>query len=192
MLVVNLLGEAGVGKSVTAAGLFYELSINGFKAEIIPEVAKGYAWESPKDADGKSFQHPIFSQQIFILGEQNRLLERVKGKRDIAIMECPLLLGAVYQPENYFKSFEALVLEQFNVYDNFNILLERSHKYDSAGRIQNEEESGIVRSKLKNFLDKHNIEYTRMRTHEKINTEILLKIRDLFFPGKELPYLKSK
>jgi nicotinamide riboside kinase len=186
MLVVNLLGEPGVGKSVTAAGLFYELSINGFKAEVIQEVAKGYAWETPKDKDGNSFEHPIFSQQIFILGEQNRLLERVNGKRDIAIMECPLILGAIYQPSDYFKSFEALVLEQFNAYNNFNILLERSHDYDHMGRMQNETQSLEVRNKLKDFLEKHNIPYIKMKTHEKINQEILIKIRDKFFPNQKL------
>lgn len=190
MLVVNLLGEPGVGKSVTAAGLFYELSINGFKAEIIPEVAKGYAWETPKDKHGNSYEHPIFSQQIFLLGEQNRLLERVKGKREIAIMECPLLLGAVYQPENYFKSFESLVLEQFHAYNNFNILLERNHDYDNDGRMQNETESNQVRNKLKSFLEKHNIPYINLRTHEKINQEILLKIRDKFFPEKQLTTIR--
>lgn len=190
MLVVNLLGEPGVGKSVTAAGLFYELSINGFKAEVIQEVAKGYAWETPKDKDGNSFEHPIFNQQIFILGEQNRLLERVKGKREIAIMECPLLLGAIYQPKDYFKSFEALVLEQFHAYNNFNILLERNHLYDNDGRMQNETQSADVRNKLKTFLETHNIPYVTMKTHEKINQEILIEIRNKFFPNRQLKTLE--
>jgi nicotinamide riboside kinase len=186
MLVINLLGEPGVGKSVTAAGLFYELSINGFRSEIIPEVAKGYAWETPKDAQGRALMHPIFTQQIFLLGEQNRMLERVKGKRDIAIMECPLVLTAIYQPENYFKSFEPLVLEQFNSYNNFNILLERNHDFDNDGRVHTEEESKEVRNKLKNFLDKHNIAYTTYLTHRGINKELVKKIRDQFFQEKKL------
>lgn len=183
MLVINLLGEPGVGKSVTAAGLFYELSINGFKSELITEIAKGYAWETPKDANGKSFPHPVFNQQIFLLGEQNRWLERVKGKRDIAIMECPLILTAIYQPENYFKSFEPLVIEQFNSYNNFNILLERNHDFDIHGRVHTEEESTEVRSKLKEFLLKHNIPHITLKTHSEINKEIVQYVRNNFFPN---------
>lgn len=186
MLVINLLGEPGVGKSVTASGLFYELSVNGFKSELITEVAKGYAWETPKDHTGKALAHPVFSQQIFLLGEQNRWLERVKGKRDIAIMECPLILTAIYQPENYFKSFESLVIEQFNAYNNFNILLERNHDFDVDGRVHTEEESKEVRSKLKDFLNKHQIPYITMKTHEEISKDIVKQIRDNFFPNHKL------
>lgn len=181
MLVINLLGEPGVGKSVTASGLFYELSINGFKTEVIPEVAKGYAWETPKDSNGQALPHPIFKQQIFLLGEQNRLLERVNGQRDIAIMECPLILTAIYQPRDYFKSFEPLVLEQFNFYNNFNILLERNHTFDNEGRVHTEEESKQVRNKLKDFLKKHNIPYISITTHRNVSQELSTIIQEKFF-----------
>jgi hypothetical protein len=186
MLVVNLLGEPGVGKSVTAAGLFFELSINNFKAEVIPEVAKGYAWETPKDAHGKSLMHPIFGQQIFLLGEQNRMLERVKGQREIAIMECPLLMGAIYKPENYFTHFTDLVLEQFHDYKNINIVLERSHNFDPQGRVHDELQSKEVRSKMFDFLNEHKIPYVTMRTNENIHRQIAKYIRDNYFPERSL------
>ena len=188
MLVINLLGEPGAGKSVTAAGLFYELSVNNFKAEIITEVAKGYAWETPKAENGKALPHPIFGQQIFLLGEQNRWLARVKGQREIAIMECPLLLSAIYQPENYFESFNSLVLEQFNDYNNFNILLERNHDFDNDGRVHTEDESKLVRSKLKDFLHLYNIPYISVKTHKEINKELVKKIRNEYFPDRQLNY----
>lgn len=186
MLVVNLLGEPGVGKSVTAAGVYYELSINRFKAEVIPEVAKGYAWETPKDKDGKSLIHPIFAQQIFILGEQNRMLERVKGQREVAIMECPLLMGAIYKAENYFSHFVPLVLEQFNSYKNLNIVLERNHQFDPAGRVHDEKQSIEVRAKMLDFLNEHNIPFVVMKTHENINRQIVKYIRDHHFPDRML------
>jgi hypothetical protein len=186
MLVVNLLGEPGVGKSVTAAGLFFELSINNFKSEVIPEVAKGYAWETPKDAQGKSLLHPIFGQQIFLLGEQNRMLERVKGQREIAIMECPLLMGAIYKPDNYFIHFTDLVLEQFHAYKNINIVLERAHNFDPQGRVHDESQSKEVRSKMFDFLNEHNIPYVTMRTNENIHRQIAKYIRDNFFPERSL------
>ncbi len=173
MLVLNLMGEPSVGKSSTAGGVFYELGVRGYKSEIITEVAKGFAWETPiHPKTGETFAHPIFGQQIYLLGEQNRLLERVVGKRQVAIMECPLIMTAIYQPDNYFKNFTPLVLEQFNVYNNFNILLERNHSFDNEGRVHNESESLHVRNKLKDFLKEHSIPYITLKTHPDINKEI--------------------
>lgn len=186
MLVLNLLGEPGVGKSVSAAGIFYEFSINKFKSEVIPEVAKGYAWETPKDSTGKALTHPIFSQQIFLLGEQNRMLERVMGQREIAIMECPLIMGAIYKPDNYFSNFVPLVLEQFNSYKNVNIVLERNHEFDPDGRVHDEPQSKAVKSKLINFLDINSLTYVKMKTHDNIHKQIVKYIRDNYFPERLL------
>lgn len=172
MIVINLLAEPGAGKSVTAAGLYYQLSINNYKAEVIPEVAKGYAWESVCDKNGDLIDNPIFKQQILLFGEQNRVLQRVYGKRDICIMECPLIMGIIYKDEPYFPSFEGLVLEQFREYNNFNIVLERSHSFDNIGRVHNENQSSLVKNKLLNYLEHNQIPYIKFKTHKKINEEI--------------------
>jgi hypothetical protein len=186
MLVVNLLGEPGVGKSTTASGVFYELSVNGFRSEIIPEVAKGYAWETPKDNNGKSLIHPIFGQQIFLLGEQNRYLERVIGQRDIAIMECPLIMTAIYKPEGYLESFDQLALEQFNVYNNINIVLERNHVFDPEGRVHDEQGALEVRNKLMKFLNDNKIPYVVIPTHRDVSKSIVKYIQENYFPNQEL------
>jgi nicotinamide riboside kinase len=186
MLVVNLLGEPGAGKSVTSAGLFFELSINGFKAELIHEVAKGYAWETPKDKNGNAMSHPIFEQQILLLGEQNRLLERVRGKRDIVITDSPLILPILYQPSNYLKGFDDITIEQFNRYNNFNILLERNHTFDGDGRVHDEEQSKTVKNSLKSLLAKHNIPYITLKTHANIHKEIMNIIQKEFCDGTKL------
>lgn len=179
MLVVNLFGEPGVGKSVTAAGLFYDLSVNNYRAEIVSEVVKGYAWETQYDKDGNQIVHPIFSQQIFILGKQNRWLQRLLDKREIAIMECPLIMTSIYAPENYLPSFESLVIEQMDRYDNYNIVLERNHKFDNQGRIHNEEQSLEIRQKMLDFLDKHHIKYDRFKTHPEVHKEISQKVMQI-------------
>ena len=40
IIVINLLGSPGAGKSTTAARLFYELKMKGVKCELITEYAK--------------------------------------------------------------------------------------------------------------------------------------------------------
>lgn len=187
MLVINLLGEPGVGKSSTSGGVFYELGVNNFRSEIVNEVAKGYAWETPKDpSTGKSLHHPIFGQQIFLLGEQNRWLERVNNQREIAIMECPLIMTAIYQPDNYLEGFTDLVLRQFNQYNNVNILIERNHKFDPEGRVHTEDDSKSVRGKLLTFMNEHNLPFVTVKTSRDINKKIVKYIQRTYFPERVL------
>ena len=49
-----------------------------------------------------------------------------------------------------------------------NFMLERSHDYDSSGRIESEEESEEVRAELKGFLYGFGIEYTKYNGLEDI------------------------
>lgn len=187
MLVINLLGEPGVGKSSTSGGVFYEFAVNNFRSEVVNEVAKGYAWETPKDpATGKALSHPIFGQQIFLLGEQNRWLERVNNQREIAIMECPLLMTAIYQPDNYLSHFTPLVLQQFKQYNNVNIIIQRNHKFDPEGRVHSEEDSQEVRSKLLDFMNEHNLPYVTVKTSRDINKKIVKYIQQNYFPDRQL------
>lgn len=188
MKVLNIMAEPGAGKSASSSGVYNQLAVNGFNVEIVNEVAKAFAWESPKNENGESVLHPIFSknQQIYFLGAQNRGLERVRDYVEIAVLECPLVLTAIYAPENYFKNFIPLVLEQYQDYENINILLRRNHYYNPNGRNQNETQSKQVRERLLNFLDSNNIEYVEMFTHDELDREIARYVQEVHFPEKKL------
>lgn len=45
MLVVNLFGTPGAGKSTGAAYIFSELKMRGINAELVIEFAKDKVWE---------------------------------------------------------------------------------------------------------------------------------------------------
>ena len=45
LTVVNLLAGAGCGKSVLAARLFAQMSIENFNVELVHESAKDFTWE---------------------------------------------------------------------------------------------------------------------------------------------------
>lgn len=48
MIVVNLFGAPGVGKSTGAARIFSNLKMAGINAELITEFAKDKVWEENK------------------------------------------------------------------------------------------------------------------------------------------------
>jgi len=48
MLVVNLFGAPGAGKSTGAAYIFSQLKMAGINAELVTEFAKDKVWEESK------------------------------------------------------------------------------------------------------------------------------------------------
>lgn len=178
MIVINLWGGPGAGKSTLAAGIFYQLKISGANVELITEYAKDMCYEERGN---------VLSDQNYIFAKQNRRLLRLLGKNiDFAVTDSPLPTGLLYTTDEYFTkfpSFESFVIESFNGYTNYNVVLNRVHKYSPVGRIQsNEEEAIVYDKKLDVLLTKHNIDHKRFSPYndlsENIATDILRKFLD--------------
>lgn len=135
MKVINLWGSPGAGKSTTAAGLFYKMKTAGYNVELVTEYVKDAVWDERTN---------LFKDQLYLLAQQNRRLERLRGKVDYAISDSPLLLVLAYSPKDYYNSFNGIVLDIWNSYDNYNYLLHRKHKYINEGRIHTETEANMI------------------------------------------------
>ena len=146
-IVVNLFAGPGVGKSTTAARIFAELKMHGVNCEMALEFAKDKVWE-------ESFK--TMDDQIYIFGKQFHKIWRLKDKVDVIICDSPLPISIVYDKENS-EAFHALIMEQFNKFDNYNVLLTRSGEYQKEGRIQTEEEAKEVDEIVKKVLKDYNI-----------------------------------
>jgi tRNA uridine 5-carbamoylmethylation protein Kti12 len=86
-LVVNLFGGPGCGKSTTSAGLFHDMKKKSLNVELVTEYAKELVWSDSISA---------MSDQLYLLANQNRRLDRLVGKVDYVITDAPLLLSAYY------------------------------------------------------------------------------------------------
>ncbi len=158
MKVINLFGSPGSGKSTNRAALFYAMKIAGYNIEEVTEYAKDVVWEE---------RFNIFSDQLYILGKQNRRLLRLKGKVEYVVTDSPVILGVCYMtPIPYEETLEKLIVEVFNSYDNINIFLNRNHSYQEIGRNQNEEESDILADQIKDLMIKYNISFVEMNSDE--------------------------
>ena len=73
MLIVNLYGAPGAGKSTGAAYVFSQLKMHGINAELVTEFAKDKVWEESK---------AVFQNQAYIFGKQYFRISRVQGKVD--------------------------------------------------------------------------------------------------------------
>ena len=61
MLLINLFGGPGAGKSTGAAYIFSQLKMAGVNAELVTEFAKDKVWEGNKE---------VFKNQAYIFGKQ--------------------------------------------------------------------------------------------------------------------------
>ena len=87
MLIVNLYGAPGAGKSTGAAYVFSQLKMRGINAELVTEFAKDKVWEESK---------AVFQNQAYIFGKQYFRISRVQDKVDVVITDSPILLSPFY------------------------------------------------------------------------------------------------
>jgi hypothetical protein len=171
--VVNLFGGPGIGKSTTAAGVFVILKLHNVECELVTEYAKDLVWEE---------RHKTFLDQQYIFAKQNHRLWRVADKVDVIVTDCPLILNIIYGERNAVTTevFNQNVVEVVSSFDNYNILLERTKKYNINGRNETEEEAKEVDKQVKGALEKHGISYNVVQGNfegiNKIATMVLEEI----------------
>ncbi len=131
--VINMFPGPGVGKSTTAAGLFFFMKCAGFRCELVTEFPKELEYEG---------RHEEMKNQLLILGEQERRQRRLLDKVDYVVTDSPLILGPTYSVDPVDKAAVAQAANMmFAKYDNVNIWLNRVKPYQQYGRRQTEEQA---------------------------------------------------
>ena len=102
----------------------------GYRVELVSEYAKDLTYEG-------SFG--VMRNQLTLLGEQDRRLQRLVGTVDVAITDSPILMGLVYAKDRYAAPwFRTAVEGAFDSYDNFNVFVHAVKPYQPWGRRQSE------------------------------------------------------
>ena len=152
MILVNLFGSPGTGKSTGAAYIFSQLKMRGVNAELVTEFAKDKVWEGSK---------AVFENQAYIFGKQYFRISRCADKVDVVITDSPLLLSLVYNTNPVLgEDFNNVVRKVVDSYDCANYLLVRTKAYNPVGRFQTEEESDKIADRIRELLDYEKIDYT--------------------------------
>ena len=152
MKVINLFAPPGTGKTATGQVLAGMLSIAHYRVELIPEFAK-FATFARNNA--------ALSDPIYMFSKQeNRLHVLKQAELDFVIMDGPLPIALLFQPEGYYAAYETLVMEVFKSFENVNFYLHRSDAvpYKPHGRNESADESVRLGARLKSTLSRHGVE----------------------------------
>jgi len=175
MYTINLIGAAGVGKSLNMSGLTYHMKKMGLNAENTPEFIKEMIYEESK--------LERFGGQLYILAEQNRRIARLQGKADFIITDCPLALIASYTKDsndNYIPGFEEMAVNLSKSYQSVNYFLRRNEEYDfeNENRFHTKEQSDKKSEEIYAFLKKHDIPFTVMMAGDDVVSNIIDDLLD--------------
>lgn len=174
--IINLFGGPGIGKSSIAAGLTYKLKKKHISCDNPYEFPKLLAWDNNGEA---------VKDQLYVLANQHRGITKSWGKVDYIISDSPILLSLIYRnyygSENsypqrlYGESFDIMVLDTFNQYDNTNIVLERSEEghHNEKERYQTLNMSKDLDSTIEKTLLKYNIPYHTVKVDDDTLNNIL-------------------
>ena len=172
--IVNIFGGPGIGKSSIASGITYKLKKSHISCDNPYEFPKLLAWDD---------NHSAIQDQLYVLANQHRGIVKSYGKVDYIVLDSPILLSLTYR--SYYKnndypaslygeSFDKMLLDVFNKYDNINIVLKRTDGvHNNDERYQNLEESIDLDKSIENSLIKNNIPYHLVKVGESTVDEIL-------------------
>ena len=182
MIVVNIFGVPGSGKSASAAYIFYKLKEAGINVELVTEFAKDLVWED---------NYKAISNQLYIAGNQYYRLSKLDGKVDVVVTDSPLMLQSVYYRWNSGSNpdmFDVIIYGLDKQYTNFNYILPIPKKVDPNGRVHTREDSINIYRLINEEFKKFNIEYTEKNIDVHSYNEIVEDILDYlkFELGKEM------
>lgn len=173
VIIVNLFGGPGTGKSTTAAGVFAKLKMQNINCELVQEFAKHVVWRQ---------NFTTLNNQLYIFAKQHDRLFHLKDKVDIIITDSPTIMGLTYTDfTKVSASFEKLVVDEYTREDqiNLNVFLNRVTSYDPVGRTQNEAEAKEKDVEIHSLLEKYNLPYVVMDADSNISNVLTEKIIEI-------------
>lgn len=158
MILINLFGSPGAGKSQGAAYIFSKLKMAGVNAELVTEFAKDKVWEGSK---------AVFENQAYIFGKQYFRISRCADKVDVIVTDSPLQLSIIYNKDPVLgENFNNMVENVADSFKSLNYMINRVKEYNPIGRHQTEAESDALAIEIKGMLQSRQYAYKEVDGNE--------------------------
>ena len=135
------------------------MKMRGHKVELVTEYAKDLTYEQDWE---------MLNKQELMYPNQLKRQRRLEGKVDFAITDSPLPLNIIYAREELKNDsqFNKLVLDGFNLFDNFNIMLMRVKPYNHYGRKETSDKAIDIDHECIHMLESLSTKYHWVRGDE--------------------------
>lgn len=173
--VVNLLGGSGIGKSTTAAGLYYKMKRKGLHVELVREYVKNWMWEE------RQIGH---YDQIYISAQQAKAEYTLYGKVDWIVTDSPIILAPIYEeyysPPGTIREYVLKFMKKAETagVEHINILLKRGDNFDTRGRRETLDEAIKVDNLIRKMLKDEKVPFIELDCPEGYRANEILKILD--------------
>jgi hypothetical protein len=138
MVLFNLCGGPGAGKTTLSYYLAYRLKKEGFRTELVGEAARGHIYKGPV---GKP-PAPLLENQVLLVGQQyERILRLRRHGVEVAVSDSPIVQCLLYcQDHPYFQNLKAVIQDIEPQLDAYSIFIHpREGCYDPESRTQKTE-----------------------------------------------------
>lgn len=157
MILINLCGGPGAGKTTLSYYLAYRLKSAGIRAELVGESAREH---HIYDSVPGTVAPPLLDNQVLLAGQQFERVKRLKRHGfEAAVCDSPIEQGLLYcQNADYFKNLKATIGNLVKEFEPlvFNVWVSpRPGSYDPESRVQRTEKEAraldkTVRKLMKN------------------------------------------
>lgn len=179
MIIINLFGDPGAGKSAGSAYIFSKLKLKGINAEMLTEHAKDNMLENANEAS---------KNQAYIFGKQYLKISRLEGKVDVVVTDAPLLHSVLYNDSPLLgKDFNKVVRNVFDSYNNWNYFVFRNKSYNISGRTQIQEQSNKLSYSFRSKLCSLSVPHQQIKGNEDDYDKIVNRVLQEIDTKKHIP-----
>lgn len=137
MLLVNLAGGPGAGKTTLAYYLTYRLKKAGVRAEFVGEAARELIYNNTPGHPAP----PLLDNQVLVTGMQyERYLRLKRHGFQVAVSDSPIVQGMLYCTAAYKYALNSVTRALEDEFEVINIFINRRPGcYDPESRVQRTE-----------------------------------------------------
>lgn len=140
MILINLCGGPGAGKTTLSYYLAYRLKKAGIRTELVGEAAReNHIYAMP---EGETVAPALLDNQILLAGQQTERVMRLKRHGfEVAVSDSPIEHGLLYCKDHpYFKNLKATIGDMAKSFKTYNVWVKpRPGCYDPESRVQRTE-----------------------------------------------------
>lgn len=139
MILIDLYGGPGSGKTTLSLYLTYRLKRVGFRTELVGETAREH---HIYDSAPGTVAPPLLDNQVLVAGQQyERILRLQRHDFEVVVSDSPLIQGLLYcEGQHYYDQLHTMMRVLEKSFETYKVMIHPTPgSYDPESRVQRTE-----------------------------------------------------